>query len=274
MISTGFKQTLLRLVLIGIGVIMLFPFLWMLSGSFKSSDLVMQYPPALIPQVFHFENYVRVFYDIPFGRYMVNSLLVAGTVTVAALMFHSMAGYALACLSFPGRNAIFVGMLSTMMIPFYSIMVPLFILCRNLGWIDTYQGLIIPWIPHAFGIFLFRQSFLTFPKDLKDAATIDGCNPLGVFFRIAMPTSQSLMAALGIIFFISNWDRFLWPLLITNSPEMRTIQLGIVQFKGQYVVNWHLILAAAVVGCIPTLLLFIVLQNRIVEGIKTTGIKG
>lgn len=264
----------IRILLICVGVFMFFPFVWMVSASFKSSDLVLQYPPALIPDVFHFENYALVFRQVPFARYILNSAIVATSVTVFALIFHSMAGYALASLRFPGRNAFFIGILSTMMVPFYSIVIPLFILCRNLGWNDTYQGLIIPWIPHAFGIFLLRQHYMTFPNELKEAAIIDGCSHLGVFFRIAFPTSRSILSALAIVFFISNWDRFLWPLLITNSPEMRVIQLGIVQFKGQYVVSWHLIMAAAVIGCIPTIILFIVLQNRIVEGIKMTGIKG
>ena len=265
---------LYRVPLIIIGIVLFFPFVWMVSASFKSSDLVLQYPPVLIPRELRIENYARIFMDIPFARYMLNSCIVATSVTLAALIFHSMAGYALGAMRFPGREKIFVGILSTMMIPFYSIMVPLFILCKTLGWLDSYLGLIIPWIPHAFGIFLLRQFYMTFPAELKEAATIDGCSPIGVFFRIAMPTSKSILSALAIVFFISNWDRFFWPLLITNTPEMRVIQLGIVQFKGQYVVNWHLIMAAAVIGCIPTIILFIVLQNKIVEGIKMVGIKG
>ncbi len=272
--NKALKNGLFRLVLIFGSIVFLFPIIWMLSASFKSSDLVLQYPPALIPSTFHLENFTQVFTDIPFARYMLNSFIVASSVTIFALIFHSMAGYALGAMQFPGRGGVFIGILSTMMIPFYSIMVPLFMLCKMLGWLDSYLGLIIPWIPHAFGIFLLRQFYLTFPKELKEAATIDGCGPLIVFFRIAMPTSKSILSALAIIFFISNWDRFLWPLLITNSPLMRVIQLGIVQFKGQYVVSWHLIMAAAVVACIPTIIIFIVLQNKIVQGIKMAGIKG
>jgi multiple sugar transport system permease protein len=268
------ERLVLRIILLSIGIVMFFPFWWMVSGSVKSSDQVLAYPPALIPNQLHFENYVQVFTDVPFARYMLNSFIVATVVTLAGLLFHSMAGYALACLNFPGRNVLFGGILSTMMIPFYSIMIPLFILVQKLGWLDSYAGLIVPWIPHAFGIFMMRQYYLMFPRELRDAATIDGCSPIGTFFRIALPTSAPILAALAIIFFVSNWDRFLWPLLVTTSPEMRVIQLGIVQFKGQYVVNWHLIMAAAMIGCIPTLILFTLLQNRIVEGIKMTGVKG
>lgn len=265
--------TLERIVLIILAVVMAFPFIWMLSASLKTSDKVLEYPPRLIPDVFRFQNYADVFDQLPFLRYMLNSLIVAGSITVVALVFHSMAGYALGTMRFKGKGAIFVGVISTMMIPFYSIVIPLFVMCQRLGLVDTYLGMILPWIPHAFGIFLMRQYYLTFPRELKEAAVIDGCTHFGVFFKIALPISKSILAALGIIFFTSNWDRFLWPMLITNSPEMRVLPVGIMQFKGQFVVNWHLMMAAAVVGCIPTILVFIFLQDKIVEGVKMSGIK-
>lgn len=262
-----------RIALIVLSVVMAFPFIWMLSASLKTSDKVLEYPPRLIPDVFRFQNYADVFDQLPFLRYMLNSLIVAGSITVVALVFHSMAGYALGTMRFKGKGAIFVGVISTMMIPFYSIVIPLFVMCQRLGLVDTYLGMILPWIPHAFGIFLMRQYYLTFPRELKEAAVIDGCTHFGVFFKIALPISKSILAALGIIFFTSNWDRFLWPMLITNSPEMRVLPVGIMQFKGQFVVNWHLMMAAAVVGCIPTILVFIFLQDKIVEGVKMSGIK-
>jgi multiple sugar transport system permease protein len=264
----------IRVLLVVLALVMFFPYYWMLIGSLKSSDEVLRYPPRFVPTRLQLQNYRQVFVDVPFARYILNSFIVAASVTAAALLFHSMAGFALACVRMPGKKFIFLGILSTMMIPFYSIMVPLFIICRYLGWIDTYWGLIVPWIPHAFGIFLYRQFFLDFPRDLIDAGKIDGCSVYGLFFRVSLPTATSISAVLAIIFFISNWDRFLWPLLITISAEMRVIQLGIVQFKGQYVVHWHLVLTAAVIGSIPTLLIFIFLQNRITEGIRVTGIKG
>ena len=269
-----YRNILLRFPLILISIVMLFPYYWMLIGSFKSSEEIMQYPPKLIITSFQFENYKQIFTEVPFARYILNSFIVATSVTLFALLFHSMAGFSLACLKVPGKKIIFIAILSTMMIPFYSIMVPLFVIFKYCGLIDTYWGLILPWIPHAFGIFLYRQYFLVFPKDLLDAAKIDGCSSFRLFFRIALPLASSITAVLAIIFFISNWDRFLWPLIVTTSANMRVIQLGIVQFQGQYVVNWHLVLASAVVGSIPTMLIFIFLQNSIVEGIKITGIKG
>lgn len=262
-----------RLVLIFLSAAMAFPFVWMVSASLKPSDKVLEYPPRLIPDEFRFQNYAEVFEQIPFLRYMLNSLIVAGSVTIVALVFHSMAGYALGTMQFRGKKPIFVGIISTMMIPFYAIVIPLFILCQRMGLVDTYWGMILPWIPHAFGIFLMRQYFLSFPKELKEAAVIDGCTPFGVFFKIALPISKSILAALGIVFFTSNWDRFLWPMLITNSPEMRVLPVGIMQFKGQFVVNWHLMMAAAVIGCIPTIIVFIFLQDKIVEGVKMSGMK-
>ncbi len=268
------RNSLLRLLMLIIAIVMLFPFLWMVSGAFKSHELILQYPPVWIPPTLNFENFIKVLTTVPLWRYMVNSLIVVSTVTISGLLFHSMAGYALACMRFRGRNSLFMGILSTMMIPFYSILIPLFLIIKQLGWINTYWGLIIPMIPHAFGIFLFRQFYLTFPKDLLDAAKIDGCSEFRTFFRIVLPLSKPILAALGIVFFISVWDKFLWPLIVTSNSEMWVLPLGISQFRGQYVQSWELLMAGAVIASIPTILVFIVLQNKIIEGIKITGIKG
>jgi multiple sugar transport system permease protein len=271
---TGFRRLLLRLIMIAVAVVMFFPFVWMVSAAFKSNAEVLRYPPTLLPTEWHPENFVRVFTDVPFARYMLNSGFVAATVTVTALLLHAMAGYALACLRFRGRDLLFLAIIATMMVPFYSLLVPLLNISKMLGWIDSYAGLIIPWVPHAFGIFLMRQFFLSFPRELIDAATIDGAGHLRTFYSVALPTAYPVMAALGIIYFIGNWDRFLWPLIIINSPDKLTVPLGLVQFQGQYSIQWNLLMAASVVACLPTLLLFIVLQKRIVAGVTMSGIKG
>lgn len=268
------QRVVLRIVMTLIGIVMVFPFLWMLSASLKTSGEVLEYPPSLFPSDPQFGNYAKVFSEVPYARYMLNSLLVAGVVTGVALIVHAMAGYALACLEFPGRKLVFILIMATMMVPFYSLLVPLLSLSRTLGWINTYQGLIIPWIPHAFGIFLMRQHFLHFPRELREAAALDGAGPLRTFFKIALPTSYPILAALGIVYFIGNWDRFLWPLIITNSPDLWTVPIGLIQFQGQYSVQWNLLMAAAVIASVPTLLLFVVLQRRIIEGVKLSGIKG
>lgn len=263
-----------RLAMTVIGLVMFFPFAWMLSSSLKTNAEVLEYPPSLLPSDPQWGNYVDVFSEVAFARYMLNSLIVAVVVTAVALILHAMAGYALACLRFRGRNVIFLLILTTMMVPFYSLIVPLLQLTKELGWIDTYQGMIVPWIPHAFGIFLMRQYYMSFPKELREAATIDGLGPLQTFFRIVLPTSYPMLSALGIIYFIGNWDRFLWPLIVTNSSDMWTVPIGLIQFQGQYTVKWNLLMAAAVIASVPTIVLFVALQRRIVEGVKMSGIKG
>ncbi|ADB52398.1 carbohydrate ABC transporter permease [Conexibacter woesei] len=274
MSSATSRIWLVRVTMTVIAFVMFFPFAWMLSASLKTNAEVLQYPPRLLPADPQWSNYLDVFSEVAFARYMLNSLIVAVTVTAVALILHAMAGYALACLRFRGRNVVFMLILTTMMVPFYSLIVPLLQLTKELGWIDTYQGMIVPWIPHAFGIFLMRQYYMSFPKELREAATIDGLGPLQTFFRIVLPTSYPMLSALGIIYFIGNWDRFLWPLIVTNSSDMWTVPIGLIQFQGQYTVKWNLLMAAAVIASVPTIVLFVVLQRRIVEGVKMSGIKG
>jgi len=195
-------------------------------------------------------------------------------VTLVALLFHAMAGYALARLEFPGRNVMFIGIISTLMIPFYTILIPLALLIKKLNWFNTYWALIVPAIPHAFGIFWLRQFFLGIPQDLEDAARLDGTSRIGIFFHIALPLARPVLAALGVFFFLANWDAFLWPLIATNKPEMRVVQIGIQSFTGEHGSAWNLIMAASVVAVLPTLSLFFGLQRFIVASVKMSGLKG
>src|ERR1700737_3587439 len=210
------RRIVARLGLYGIAIVaaivLVGPLLWMLSASLKTSGEALAIPAPLLPAVPRWQNYVDVFSQVPFARYMLNSLFVATTVTVVALLFHSMAAYSLARLRYPGRDIIFVGMLSTLMGPFTVIVIPLFILIKTLGWVDSYQALIIPAIPHAFGIFLLRQFYLGLPRELEEAALIDGANRIQVYWRIVLPLSRPILMALGILFFLANWNNFLWPL--------------------------------------------------------------
>jgi multiple sugar transport system permease protein len=267
-----------RLALYAIAVVvafvMLTPVVWMLLGSLKTGSEVVSSSPRLFPAVAQWENYRDLFTLAPFARYIINSFVVTVTVTVVALLLHSMAGYSLARLRYPGRSMIFIGILSTMMVPAAVILIPLFTIVRTLGWIDTYQGLIIPAIPHAFGIFLFRQFFMSVPQDLQDAALMDGAGFLAIYRHIMLPLARPITAALGIFFFLANWNNFLWPLIVTRSDEMRVIQVGIQAFMGAHSNQYQLVMAAATVAAAPTLLLFIVLQRQLVQGIKTTGLKG
>lgn len=259
---------------IAVAIAMLMPVIWMISGSLKTGGEVVSSRPTLLPVDPQWNNYSDLFALVPFGRYILNSFIVATSVTLVALLLHSMAGYSLARLHYPGRNIIFVVILATMMVPAAVILIPLFTIVRTFGWIDTYEGLIIPAIPHAFGIFLFRQFYLAVPQDLSDAAVIDGAGHVGVYRHIMLPLSRPIIAALGIFFFLANWNSFLWPLIATQSDDMRVIQLGIQAFLGAHANQYQLVMTAATVAALPTLIMFIVLQRRLVQGVKTTGLKG
>jgi multiple sugar transport system permease protein len=257
-----------------LAVIFAGPFVWMLSSSLKPHDEIFVNPPVLFSENFSLDNYHDVFEQAPFERYMFNSFVVATTVTVVALLLHAMAGYALARLEFPGRQILFIGIISTLMIPFYTILIPLALLIKELDWMNTYWALIIPAIPHAFGIFWLRQFFLGIPHELEDAARIDGASRVGVFFRIALPLARPVLAALAVFFFLANWDSFLWPLVAANRADMRVVQVGIQSFTGEHGSAWELIMAASVIAILPTLALFFGLQRFIVESVKMTGLKG
>lgn len=250
------------------------PLLWMLSSALKSQPEVLASPPVLVPEQLQWGNFVEVFEQVPFARYMLNSAFVATTVTLVSLLFHSMAAYSLARLDYPGRNIIFIAILSTLMIPFTVIVIPLFIVVDFFGWVDTYWGLIVPMIPHAFGIFLLRQFYLGLPRDLEEAAIVDGASLVKVYTRIVLPLSRPIMAALGIFFFLANWNNFLWPLIVTHDRDLYVVQLGMQQFSGERGTQYQLIMAASTVAVLPTLILFFVLQRRLIEGIKLTGLKG
>ena len=255
-------------VLIGIGL--LFPIFLMLISSIKPEAQV--FDMRLIPQEISFEGY-QVAVKQDFGRYFYNSFVISTTVTVVALAFHAMAGYALARLDFKGKKSVFVIILSTMMVPFSVLVIPLFIMIKHLGWLNTYAGIIIPAIPHAYGIFLFRQFFLTMPQELQEAAAIDGCSKFGIFRRIFIPLSKSISITLAVAFFIANWNNYLWPLLVAQKKEMWVLQVAIANFIGRTGTPWSAVLAAGVITVLPTMAMFFVLQKYLVEGIKMSGIK-
>lgn len=248
-----------------------FPLFWMVSSAFKGPDEVNSV--NLIPVDPTLENFRYVFTEVPFLRYMLNSLFVAGVVTVVALWFHSMAAYALARLRFPGRDLLFFAIFSTLLVALPIILVPLFILVRELGMLDSYVGLIVPAIFNAFGIFLLRQFYLGMPKDLEDAAFVDGCGFWGVYWHVILPLSRPILAALAVFFFLANWNSFLWPLTITQNQDLWMIQVAIASFQTQYAGAWNYIMAAATVAAIPTMALFFVFQRQLVESIKTSGFK-
>lgn len=256
-----------------VAVITLTPLLWMVLGSLKTAAEAAQFPPTLLPQEVAWRNYVEVFTTTPFLRYYLNSFFVASSVTLASLLLHSMAAYSLARLRYPGRNVIFMGIIATLMIPFSITLIPSFILMRYLGWLDTYWALIVPLIPHAFGVFLLRQFYLGLPVELEEAALLDGDTRAGIYLHIALPMSRPILAALAVFLFIANWNNYLWPLIVTRSTEMRVVQVGIAAFAGEHSTQWQLIMAGSTVAALPGLLLYLFFQRYLVEGIKLSGIK-
>ena len=247
------------------------PLLWMVSMAFKDSSEV--FGQNLIPHHPTLDNFLYVFTQVNFFRYLWNTFFVSATITIVALFFHSMAGYALARLRFPGRDAIFLTMFATFLISQPVIIVPLFILARWLGLLDSYAGLIIPSIFNAFGIFLLRQFYLAVPRELEEAAVIDGAGYFRVYWSIILPLSRPILSALAILFFLANWNSFLWPLTITSDQNLWMVQVAIASFHQQYNGAWNYIMAASTVVAVPTLAMFVVFQKQITESIKTSGIK-
>jgi len=267
------RQVSLHVVLAVLAIIFLFPVFWLITGSLKPGDETIANPPLLWPQHWTLDNFVQVFTTAPFGRWVFNTALVATSVTGVALLFHSMAAYSLARLNFPGRGVLFIAVLSTLMITFPVILVPLFILVKELGWINTYWALIIPNIFNAYGIFLMRQFYLGIPRELEEAAIVDGASLIRVYYHIILPLSRPIIAALSVFFFLANWNFFLWPLVVTTDPNLEVLQVGIATFSGQYGTQWNLILAASLVATLPIVAIFAFFQRYIVESVKMSGLK-
>lgn len=263
------------LVLLSGGVWMLLPLVWMLSASLMPLSEVIKVPPVwFAPDKYSLANYIEVWGRIGFARFFFNSVFVAVTITLAQLLTSSMAGFAFARYEFPGRTVIFILILSTMMIPFQVIMIPLFIMMARLGMVNTYWGMIVPAIVTPFGIFMMRQFMLSVPKALLEAARIDGASEPYIFSRIMLPLCKPAIAALAIFAFLGSWDNFLWPLIIINSKELWTLPIAMSRFTEQYISQTHLQMAGASIMFLPVLIVFLLMQRNFIEGIAMTGLKG
>lgn len=254
------------------GLLMVFPFLWMLLTSLKPFQEI--FDLKLFPQSATLDNYRQVILDTQFPRWFFNSLVVAVITTLSVLFFDALAGYTLAKLRFPGKGLIFVLILSTLMVPTEMLIIPWYVMSVKNGWVNTYWGLLFPGLMSAFGVFLLRQFFQTLPGDLLDAGRIDGLNEFGVFWRVAFPLVRPALAALGIFTFLGNWNAFLWPLVIVQTAEMRTLPVGVALFSGEAGTAWNLIMAASSLAVLPVLLAFLFFQRQIIEGVVLTGVKG
>lgn len=253
--------------------VMILPFVWMIATSLKSDADIFRYPTDLLPHDPTLTGYRDVWSRIPFGRFFVNSVIFAGGVTLISLLLDSMTAFALARLRFRGRELCFWVILATLMVPFQITLIPLFVTVFEFGWLDTYQGLIVPRATNAFGIFLLRQFFVTLPRDLDDAARLDGASDFRVYWQIALPLSKPALATLAVFHFMYNWNDFLWPLVITSSTEMRTLPAGLTLFMGSYVIEHAVLMAGAVISLLPLALAFILAQRYFVRGVVMTGIK-
>ncbi len=265
-------------VLIAVALMMVIPFIWMVSTSMKPSGSEFAYPPELLPKAIDFSNYVDLFTLVPFGRYFVNTMIVTFFTVAGQLIICSMAAYGFSRLRFAGRDTVFVLYLATMMIPFQITLIPLFLIVFRLGWVNSYQGLIVPGLSSVFGIFLLRQSFLGVPQDYHDAARIDGAGEWTIFTRVFLPLTGPSLTTLAVLAFMGTWTDLLWPLLIARSQEIRTLELGLAYFNANTTAfrqtNWPMVMAAAVVVMLPVLLVYVFAQRYIVQGISMSGIKG
>lgn len=267
-------RLLAHAVLLSGSVVMLVPFLWMLSTSLKAPGQVFTAPPQWIPRPVVWQNYLEAVSIMPFGRFFLNSLIQSSGVTVLQLLTSSLAAFAFARLRFRGRDTLFLLYLATLMIPFPVTLIPNFIVIRFLGWVDTFRALILPPSFSPFSTFLLRQFFLTIPLDLDDAARIDGASSFDIWWRIALPLSKPALATLAIFTFMGQWNDFLWPLVVTNSLEMRTLPVGLSSFQSRYAIQWHLLMAGSTIALLPVLVLFVVGQRYFIQGITLTGMGG
>lgn len=263
-------------VLLGaIAFVMLFPLLWLISTAFKSpTENIFQFPPQLLPSQPTFQNFVTVWENNPFGQYLLNSTIVAVLTVSLNVLFCSLAAYPLARLEFQGRDLIFTAVVSTIMIPFQIVMIPLYILAVQLGLRNTYLGVIFPDIASAFGIFLLRQAFQGVPKELEEAARMDGCSELGLWWNVMLPAVRPALVTLAIFVFIGSWSDFLWPLIVLDRPEYYTLPLGVASLAGTFSLDWRLIAAGSVISIAPVLLFFLLMQRYIVPTDAGSGVKG
>ncbi|GAC1650781.1 MAG: carbohydrate ABC transporter permease [Herpetosiphon sp.] len=268
------QQLILHVLLIGGAIIMVMPFIWMLSTSLKPQSAALRIPPQWIPTHPLWRNYPDVLANMRFARYFGNSMIVAVGRVTGQLITCSMAAFAFARLRFPGREKVFALYLAALMVPFQVYMIPDFILMKYLGWLNSYQALILPGVFSAFGIFLLRQSFMQVPRELEDAAVIDGASPPRILLQVILPLSRPALASLTVFTFLFSWNDLLWPLIVTRTNEMRVLPVALALLQGQYQTNWPWLMAGSVMATAPVLIVFLFAQRYFIEGIAMTGIKG
>jgi putative chitobiose transport system permease protein len=279
--SKTLNITLTYTFLVIMALISIGPFLWMISTAFKGPDEnIFSYPPHIIPQNFTLENIIHVWNTVPFPRYLFNSVIVSGFTVALNLLLSSLAGYALARMHFRGKDFIFYAVLATIMIPFQVIMIPVYLIVLKLNLVDTvspvagYAGLILPFAVNAFGIFLMRQAFISIPREMEEAAIMDGCGPFDTWRRVMLPLTMPSLATLAIFTFVGSWGEFLWPSIVLTSPQMYTLPVGLNDLQGTFSTNWRYIAAGTVIAMIPIIIFFLMLQRQFMKGSTEGAIKG
>lgn len=255
-------------------LVMLFPFVWMVATSLTADANLFQTPPDLIPDPLVTDSYRRLLADMPLGRWMVNSAVVSVVTTTLQVITSAMAAYAFTRFTFRGRETLFAAYLATMMVPIQVLLVPLFIQMRTLGLVDSYPALMLPLIASPFGVFLMRQALLTLPRELEEAAFVDGANHWKVFTRVVLPNAKPAMATVGVFAFMASWNSFLWPLVIVSSESMMTLPLGLASLQGRFSTAWNLVMAGSTLSLLPIVAVYLVAQRYVVQGVAQSGLKG
>jgi len=261
--------------LIGLGLFFFLPFYWLVSTSLKSDQEVFAMPPVWVPKELLWGNFLRAVQYIPFGLYLKNTLVICVLSVLGTVLSSSLVAYSLARIQWPGRDALFVVLLATMMLPGQVTMIPVFAIFRTLGWVDTINPLVVPhFLGSGFFIFMLRQFFMTIPLELSDAARIDGCSEWDIYRRLILPLSRPALATVGLFTFIGSWNDFGGPLLYLNDERKATLSLGLQQFVSQHGAEWSLLMAASTLMTLPIILIFFFAQRTFIQGITLTGIKG
>jgi multiple sugar transport system permease protein len=268
------EKALAYLFLIASSLIMVFPFIYMFASSLKTSSEVVQIPPRLFPTVLQLGNYVEALQIVPLGTQLINTVIVTALVVAGWVITSVLAGYAFARLTFPGRDLLFGAYLGTLMVPFAVLIVPMYRIMVVFGWVDNLVALIVPWLFTAYGTFLLRQFFMGIPRDLEEAAMMDGASRWGVLFRVCLPLARPAMATLATFGFLYAWNSFLWPLIIISDPTKKVVTQGLMDLQSLYAARVDLIMVGSTLAVLPTLLIFLLAQRYFIEGIATSGLAG
>ncbi|MFO1312510.1 MAG: carbohydrate ABC transporter permease [Burkholderiales bacterium] len=256
-------------------IVVFFPFFWMAVTSLKTPPEIQRVPLSIAPDNWlNFANYVEVFRKEPFLRYLLNSAIVATVAAISSVVVSSLAGFGFAKYRFPGRDVFFLAIVGILMVPFQSVVVPLYVWMNDLGLLDTYAGIVAPDLVSVFGVFLMRQAIEVIPNDYLDAARMDGASELKIFFSVILPSVKPAIATLLIIKFMWSWNEFFWPMVVTTSPEMKVVTIGLMSFTNMYYIDYNLLTAAAIVSILPILLIFVTLQRWVVQAVVMSGMKG